>query len=86
MNSKNKIRSILAVSAALWGMGAMPNFSNNNKFSNGPCKKCGKPNVKRGRETGIYLCEACFLVDQRAKQLTLEFEPKEINSTEELLM
>ena len=29
-------------------------------YPNGPCTGCGKPNVRRGRETGVYLCEPCY--------------------------
>lgn len=30
------------------------------KFPNGPCATCGRPNVRRGRETGVYICESCL--------------------------
>lgn len=29
------------------------------KYRPGPCRVCGKPNVKSGRTRGIYLCTDC---------------------------
>ena len=62
----NRLSQVALVSAALAAMGSTPVplvLSPNNissRFRNGPCRVCGKPNVRRGREQGIYLCAKCY--------------------------
>lgn len=60
--------SALALSAVMLGMtaderprrsgpfGCRPEPSTRSKHRPGPCEICGQPNVKAGRERGVYRC------------------------------
>lgn len=67
-------RKLMMLSAALGAIGGGLSFPVREKrtFPNGPCKLCNKPNVRRGRETGEYYCEACYKLKPEPEGLTLE--------------
>lgn len=38
------------------------------RYPPGPCQVCGKPNVRAGRERGIYRCQAHMEISPRTLQ------------------
>jgi ribosomal protein L37AE/L43A len=56
---------LAAMGGGLMGMEWYENSSNTfsdpprRRYPQGPCRVCGKPNVRRGRDEGVYLCGKC---------------------------
>ena len=56
--SDRKTLALIAGVAALAGPEALAAIlgSGKRRYPKGPCEICGKPNVRNGRERGIYRC------------------------------
>jgi len=69
--NKRKMANMFIAAAMTTGIEGSPMLRRHRvkTFRNGPCEQCGQPNVRRGRETGVYLCEKHF---KEAKEVSDE--------------